>query len=420
MRKILIVARQEFLANLRRPSFIITTLLVPALGTIALLIAAFAGGRVATFFERQFEGGPGRVAYVDHTGLFTPPLPAYTETYIPYEDEEAAKKAVLSGEVGACLVIPADYLDTGRLVGYTKEGGMSAAIAMSEERLRDFLVDHLLAGKVDEQLRQRAVHPTDLTLVALEQEEEGKALGKDPFSFFANFVLPYIFSVLLVISIFASSGFLLQGVGEEKEGRIIEILLSSLTPTELLAGKILGLGALGLAQVLFWLTSGWVLMHSAPALFPMSVEQASGLLAYLRPATLSLALAYFLLGYLLFATLMASAGSLGTSLRESQQLGGIFSFGAALPWMLSGFLMANPNSTLAVVLSLFPLTTPTMMLLRLGLTTPPAWEIVASLVLLVSGILGSLWAGSKVFRLGLLMYGKRPGLRQIWQALRQT
>jgi ABC-2 type transport system permease protein len=411
MRKILEVARHEFIVSLKRPSFIIATLAVPLLGLVGVLVAAYFGGQASAFLEKQFVGSPKPVGYVDQVGLFTPPLPEYEALFIPYPNEEAAREALFAGEVEAFLLIPSDYLDTGRVVAYSKGRGLPSAISVSEERVRPFLVDQLLAGQVDENLRARVRAPLNLQPVSLSPEGEG---SEDTASFVANIAIPYAFSILLVIAIFTSSGFLLQGVSEEKESRVIEILLSSLTPMELLAGKILGLGTLGLAQILFWLGCGWALIGIA----------VSGLALFgainLDLMTIVLALVYFLLGYLLFATLMASAGSLGTSAREGQQIAGIFSSITAIPFMVSGFIWTNPNSLLVQILSYVPLTSPVMMLQRLGMTEVPLYQIAISLVLLILGIAGTLWAGAKVFRMGLLMYGKRPSVSEIWRALRQA
>jgi ABC-2 type transport system permease protein len=226
--------------------------------------------------------------------------------------------------------------------------------------------------------------------------------------------LPYVFSILFVITIFTTSGFLLQGVSEEKEGRIIEILLSSISPTQLLAGKILGLGALGLIQVVVWLGAGAALLSAATALFALAGVIKFGL------DTILFGVVYFILGYLLFATLMAVAGSMGTTQRESQQIASIFSLAAAIPFMAMSFVFTNPNSTVAVVLSYVPLTSPVMMLMRLGLGDVPPGQIAISLALLVVGIVLSLWAGAKIFRASLLMYGKRPNLKDLARAFRQA
>jgi ABC-2 type transport system permease protein len=136
--------------------------------------------------------------------------------------------------------------------------------------------------------------------------------------------------------------------------------------------------------------------------------------------TIALALVYFVLGYLLFATLMAVAGSMGTTQRESQQIASLFSLAAAIPFMAISFVFTNPHSPLAVALSYIPLTSPVMMLLRLGISDVPPAEIAISLVLLVAGIALSLWAGAKIFRASLLMYGKRPSLRDMARAFSQA
>ena len=411
MRKVLTVARHEFVVSLKRPSFIIATLAIPLLGIVGLIVATYFGGQAGDFFERQFLGSPKAVGYVDQAGLFAPPLPEYEELFIPYPSEEAAQEALFAEEIETFLLIPGDYTDTGQVVAYSKGRGLTTAITVSEERIRPFLVDHLLAGQVDAYLRARVRAPLNLQPVSLSPEGEG---SEDTASFVANIAIPYAFSILLVMAIFTSSGFLLQGVSEEKESRVIEILLSSLTAMELLAGKILGLGALGLIQILFWLGSGWALMEIA----------VTGLALFgainLHLMTIVLGLAYFLLGYFLFAILMASAGSLGTSAREGQQLAGIFSGITAIPFMVSSFMFTNPNSLLVQVLSYVPLTSPVMMLQRLGMAEVPPYQIAVSLILLILGIGGALWAGAKVFRMGLLMYGKRPSASEILRALRQA
>jgi len=139
-----------------------------------------------------------------------------------------------------------------------------------------------------------------------------------------------------------------------------------------------------------------------------------------RPEVFILGLVYYLLGLLVYAVLMGAVGALGTTMQESQQLAGIFSLMAAIPLMLSGFMFANPNMPLLRALSWFPLTAPTMTLLRLAMTEVPAVDIVGSIVVLLVSIPAVLWAGAKVFRMGLLMYGKRPSLAQVVRALREA
>ncbi len=412
MKQILLVAGQELWVNLRRPGFILMTLLIPILGGVALLLASVFGGDLGGVIESQLTPKVTRTGYVDHSGILSADLPQFAGQFVAYPDEGSARAALLAEEIDNLLVVPEDYMQTGQVVVYGIGGGFSTYVAADEGNLRSFLVANLLAGQVDEATEQRVLTPMTLQTVTL--NEAGQKSEESAFNFLGDFVLPYVFSILFVMTIFTTSGFLLQGVSEEKEGRIIEILLSSINSTQLLAGKILGLGALGLIQVIVWIGAGAGLLSAATALFALAgvikISLGNAIIAGV----------YFVLGYLLFATLMAVAGSMGTTQRESQQLAGIFSFAAAIPWMAMSFVYTNPSAPLAVALSYIPLTAPVMMLLRLGIGEVPAEEVAISLALLVAGIMLSLWAGAKVFRASLLMYGKRPGLKDLARAFRQA
>jgi len=412
MKEILLVARQELWINLRRPGYILMTLLIPAMGVVLLLIGATFGGEVGTFLESQFAPNQKGIGYVDQSGLFGPPLPHYQGYFTPYPDEASARAALLAEQIDSYFLLPADYLQTGRVVFYSTGGGFSTFAAADSEEIRSFLVEQLLAGKVDPAVQHRVRAPMDIRAVTL--NASGEVRTENPFSWIGDFVVPYIFSILFIVTLFTTSGFLLQSVSEEKEGRIIEILLSSINSTQLLAGKILGLGAVGLIQVLVWFGAGAALLMAAVALFALS-----GVIN-LSLGTVVLGLVYFILGYLLYATLFAVAGSMGTTQRESQQIAGIFSLAAALPWMVIGFIFTNPDLPIAVAMSYIPLTAPVMMLIRLGFGQVPAGQIALSLALLAVSIVLSLWAGAKVFRAGLLMYGKRPGLKDLIQAFKQA
>jgi len=411
MRNVLIIARHEYLVNVRRVGFIIMTALVPLFGALALLIAAFFGGQASAFLEDQFAPEPKQIGVVDHFGAFTPLLPAYQDRYYLLNDDEAGRAAVKAGEVSTVLVIPEDYLESGQVAIIVKGSSFSAAVLDDSESVRGFFVDHLLRDDADHALRQRLIDPVKPVLVNL--EGEGQPPG-GPVDAVLNIMVPFSLGMMLVITIFVSSGYLLQGVAEEKTSRVIEIVLSSVTARELLTGKVLGLGALGLTQVIVWLVSAFGLSGGAVSLLGVVIPLLN------RPEVFLLGLIYYLAGYLVYAVLMGAVGSLGTTMHESQQLAGIFSMIAAIPMMLSGFMFANPNMTLARVLSWFPLTAPTMMMLRLPMAEVPTVDIVGSIVMIIIAIPAVLWAGAKVFRMGLLMYGKRPAVAQIIQALREA
>jgi len=276
--------------------------------------------------------------------------------------------------------------------------------------VRAFFVDHLLAGQVDPALRERAAEPANVEPRVI--SSGGETQGEGPWGFAFTFVIPYFLAIFLVMTIFTSSGYLLQSVGEEKESRVIEIVVSSVRPVELMAGKVLGLGALGLTQVLVWVGSTIGFSGGAVALLAVAGSVS------IPMRVLVLGVVYYLLGYTLYAILMAGIGALGATMRESQQLAGIFSFFAAVPYMISGFLFANPNMLIARVLSFFPLTAPTMMMMRVPLAEVPWIDVVGSIVILLLSVPAALWIGVKLFRVGLLVYGKRPTLREIWLILK--
>jgi ABC-2 type transport system permease protein len=411
MGKILIVARHEYLANVRRIGFIIMTASVPLLGLVGLLVATFFGGQASTFLERQFAAERKPIGVVDHLGAFTPILPDYGARYRLFADEAAGRAAVNSGEIASLLIIPADYIARGDVVILSKEGGFSAAAMEDSSTVRRFFVDHLLRDKASPDLRQRLANPIVPVLMSL--NNQGQPKGGE-LSAVLGILVPYLLGLLLVMTIFLSSNYLLRGVSEEKTSRVIEILLSSATAQELLAGKVLGLGALGLTQVVIWLLSTFVLSGGAVSMLGIALPLLT------RPEVFVLGLVYYILGFLVYAVLMGAVGSLGTTMHESQQLAGIFSLLAALPLMLGGFMFANPNMPLVRILSWFPLTAPTMMLLRFPMAEVPLVDVVGSIGLLIVTIPAILWAGAKVFRMGLLMYGKRPALAEVVRALREA
>lgn len=414
-RKTWTIARHEYLVNVRRGGFIFATLLIPALGLIGLIVAAFFGGQTVSFLDEQFSGATQRVGVVDQSGLYPTVPEDFADAFTRYADEPAARAALLDGAIAGYVVVPADFAAGGALDGYIRSGGgISNLIALDSGRMTRFLIRGLLAAEVDPAVEQRIerLMLDDLNPVSLDAQGEPVTQDAgDAFSLGAGFVISFGVSLLLFVSIFTSAGYLLRSVGEEKENRVMEVVLSSVTATDLLAGKVIGLGALGLTQVGVWLLSGVLITGGLGAV-------AAAAAAALNPGVLILSLVYFVLGYLMFGTLMATAGSLGTSMRESQQIAGVFSFAAAIPWMLNGFIFANPNFILARVLSWFPLTAPMMMMIRLPHGDIPVEDIVISLTVLIITVPVVVWGGAKVFRTSLLMYGKRMSLKEIWSTLR--
>jgi ABC-2 type transport system permease protein len=412
-----IVARREYLTTVRRKAFLLTLVAMPLyFGGIMLYATRSAdSSRIETL--RNFT----RLAVVDSSGLFAgaPRLittraavdptgaPGRQETFrteVRFLPDQASLEAALrAGGERRGLVIAADYLASGRLRRYSRtenlltSGGGTRAV----ER---WLAQGLLAGRMDSLRVERASWPS-VVLDDYALDRDGRFALKDERREAMEFMIPFLFSVLLGTCIITGGQYLLQGLSEEKESRILESLLCTLSADDLLAGKLLGLGAAGLTLVGVWLGAGLAL--GGPMLAVAHVQVPAALVA--------LALAYFLLGYLFYGGLMTAIGAVTNNMREAQQFAMMFTFAIFLPFILMTSILGSPDGPTAVGLSLFPPTAPTTMLLRLALPSAdvPAWQVALSLALLALTCWLVLRGAARVFRIGLLMTGKTPNLPEI-------
>ncbi|MES0328661.1 MAG: ABC transporter permease [Dehalococcoidales bacterium] len=407
MNKTFVILKHEFLQTIKRKTFIIMSLAFPLLALLGI------GG------YQVFQGVEAPPAdtisfgYVDEVGIFdgfTEPPGEPPVSLTPFATPEEAVDALLDEQVSEFFIIPEDYLTTGLINRFTLERELETP-GQSVSIVRSFLLSNLLEGQASDAVIERVQALAFFFSITL--DETGQ-VAEDQGSVGALLV-PLLFGILLLLSIFTSSGFLLQGLSEEKENRIMEILLSSVSTRQLITGKVLGLGAAGLAQMFFWLLSARLIIEVMPAGISDAlggIEVSAGLLA--------LSLLYFILGYLLFAILMAGIGAIGATARESQQLSTVFILPTVLSLEAAIFLIEDPGNIIAQVLTYIPLTSPIMVIMRLGQGEIALWEILISLVLLVAAIAGSLWLVTKVFRSFLLMYGKTPRFREIVRRLREA
>jgi ABC-2 type transport system permease protein len=275
--------------------------------------------------------------------------------------------------------------------------------------IRSFLTDNLLAGKVGDQVVVRVEAPPGLVSITL--TSTGEVAPEQ--GGFANFVIPGIFGLLLALAIIFSSTYVLQGLGEEKESRLMEILLSSISTRQLVIGKVLGIGAAGLVQVVVWVAT-------APLLLNLASSSIGGFLAtmHIPGGFLALAVVYFILGYLLYAIISAGIAAVATSVREAQGIAGVITMFAVAPFWFLSLIMLMPDSPIWAVLSIFPLTAPVLVMLRMGLTGVPAWQLAVSILVMGLTVVGGLLLVAKLLRTYVLMYGKRPTLGEIFRSLR--
>ena len=403
MNKTLIIFRHELLVTLKRTSFILVTLAAPL-----LMLVGYGIYQGVQNWYHPSEPETKTIGYVDQAGSFD----RYTNlgaTFVSYPEEEEARQSLLSGEISEYFVIPSDYVRTGLIVRYTMKRELEPP-SQTMESISGFLISNLIGGETSTEVLERAKAPIMLSSIRLDETGE-EIEGQNPFM---QFFLPYIFAVLLMFSIFFASGGLLQSISEEKENRLMEVLLSSVSARQLLVGKVLGLGAAGLAQIVLWVISFWVLVDVALAKIP-GLSAAS-----LTPSLLILALVYYVLGYLLFAVIMAVVGSIGTTARESQSWSTIVALTATLPLFFLNLVIENPSHAVSVAFTLIPTTASVTAMMRLPTEGIPAWQLVLSLSLLIAAIFFCMWAGAKIFRACLLMYGKRPSLREIAKYIREA
>jgi len=402
MNKTLLILRHEFLHTVKRRGFIVMTLIVPLIAL--LLIGAF-----------QLVSGVARptvevttIGYVDELGGFQQYTSQGNITMVRFDTPDDATEALVNGDIKEYFVIPPDYISTGVINRYTLEKQL-AALPATTTAINNFLTSNLLAGKVPEATIARIEAP--LNLVSTRLTETGAVAPEQ--GGYGNFIIPAVFSILLALSIVFSSTYLLQGLGEEKENRLIEVLLSSVSARQLLTGKVLGMGAAGLVQVAVWVIS-------APFLLNLASSSIGGFISTIQlPANfIVLAVVYFILGYLLFAVLSAGIGAISSNSREGQQLIGIFTIPLLIPLWFMSLLMFLPDNPIWVVLAIFPLSAPVEVIIRLGVSDIPVWQLVASIAVLVLSIIGILLLTIRIFRTYLLMYGKRPGIGEVLRSLK--
>ena len=316
---------------------------------------------------------------------------------------------LLDKDIKEYFVIPQDYLLTGNITRYTMEREVEPP-PKTMEQIRAFLLSNLLGNGTSPDVVQWAKTPMLVTSVRLDQNGE---VVTDQ-SVFAQFFLPYVFAIIFVLSIMFTSSYLLQSVAEEKENRLIEVLLSSVSARQLFVGKVLALGTAGLGQVLIWFVSLKIFTEVAR----VNIPGLSGL--SISPGLLALGLLYYILGYLLFAVLFAVLGSIGSTAREAQGWSGIFAVPAMIPLWFGSLIIVYPEHVASTVLTLFPITAPVTAMMRLPSQAIPTWQLALSLVILTGSVVFCMWAGAKIFRTGLLMYGKRPALKEIIRYIREA
>jgi ABC-2 type transport system permease protein len=403
MKKILLVLKHEITTILSRPSFLFAMFGIPIIGVVVFMIGGQLnkGSSAPALWTELLSPAPTVTAegYVDHSGIIKEiPTSVQPGLLIAFPDETSAKQALDNKEISAYYIIPADYIQSGKIT-YVRPDYVPIGTSGQGDLLEWVLQVNLLGGNTD--LASLINGPKNLQQVSLSpqpQRDENNML---------TFFLPYAVTMLFYIIILSAASLLLSSVAKEKQNRVMEILMMSVTPRQLLTGKIVGLGLLGLLQTVAWVGTGRVLLALSGSTFNLPIA------FQLPPSFLVWAVIFFLLGYSVYASLMAGLGALVPNLREASQATILVIFPLIIPIFLLSLLIDQPNGMLAIILSIFPLTSPVAMMTRLSSGPIPFWQTSLAAVLLALTAVFVVRSVARMFRAQTILSGQ-PFSRKVF------
>lgn len=435
MNKIFLVIQREYLSRVKKKSFLIATLLTP------LIFPAIMGVFVWIAMSEKENQSLRIIEVIDETDLFFMESSEQYAFTSSVDDPEEAKRMVQEGERYGFLHIP--KIDLANPQGIQFYGVENPSLS-----LMGYLESALKRKIEDQKLYQLGIDPkvlkeirTDISIQSITLGEQGEEKVNDAT---VNYALGFISGILIYIFIFVYGNQIMQGVIEEKSSRIVEILVSSLKPFQLMMGKIVGIGAVGLTQFLIWVlligTLSTVVMGVLGMQMPQQQarELANPEFAQATPDAGEVAtilqvingidfvtlvasfIIYFLGGYLLYGALFAAVGSAVDAPSDAQQ----FMFPITIPLIVAYmglfvFVLQDPTSSASFWLSIIPLTSPIAMMGRISYGVP-FWELALSMGLLVLGFLFTTWLAGKIYRIGILMHGTKPTYKILWKWIKAS
>ncbi|HVM88566.1 MAG TPA: ABC transporter permease [Puia sp.] len=419
MKKIWLVIQREYLTRVKKRSFLLLTILVP------LIIIGFYAAIIAISISGNSSSQ--KMAIVDEANLFNGKIDKSKSdlsdyTFIQNETETSFKEKYKDRGYSSFLYIPKFNIDTPAGLKIHSQ----SAISLSEKSKIEGLINkaieekRLITAQIDP-AKYKAIN-SDISIDNAIDSEKGEKKAVAGVAYAVSFAAGILIYMILIIY----GMMVMRGVMEEKMNRIAEVVVSSVKPFQLMLGKIIGIGGVGLTQFIIWLVLMFLLQIIVTALFPglshqvatMQASQQVGqqnMMQLVSEGIKSLPvglmvfcfLFYFLGGYLIYASLFAAVGS---AVSEDQQEAQQLTFPIMMPIILGFVIMTkavnDPNSGLALFGSLFPLTSPVVMMGRIAYS-PPAWQIILSMLLLILGFLFFTWLTAKIYRTGILMYGKK-------------
>ena len=405
MKKMLAIARWEYIEKVKSKAFLIGLLVTP------LLMAGM--GFLPMLFVSQEDKNTKRIGIVDESGevaaAFSQRMGGYTladgrpnfsvrvigsGADVNDDTFKRANRMVVEDEIEGYVVI-GETLSAGNILCEyrSKAGGDVWVGSRAEETLRQLVTERrVIALGLDTRLLKELDVKVDLRTVKVSQTGEKEEAG-----FMKVFFSSFAFMMMMFFLIATSGQLLVRSVIEEKSNRIIEVLVSSCTPTELMAGKVLGLSGLGFTQLGFW------------GLIGLAITFQTGT-AIITPGNALLLVVYFILGYLFYSAIFIAAGSALNTEQEAQQVNSYLIILLVIPIMLALPAMKDPNAVWLRVLTFIPVFTPTMMALRIPIQSPAGWEIASTIGLMILAIYGAMVVAGRIFRIGILATGKTPGI----------
>jgi ABC-2 type transport system permease protein len=420
------VIRREFLERVRKKSFLITTLITPLLFGAMMV--------VPVVLQVVQTGKPAEVVILDKTGWAGPAIlaaapvarksaenslegraeksaqSAATLKAAPAgQDLEAIKQDIGDGKVDGALVLEQDEKLDLKATYYGQNISNLQLLQMLNGRLDAVVVEHRLDKLgLDRAIADKLKGRVDLESVKVEKG------GKTRKGSIMDFFMPMTLALIIYMMIIMYGVAIMNGVLEEKTSKVVEVILSAIRPFELMMGKIVGIASVGLLQYAIWFVLGAGIYMANPMNFQSQMDGSP-----VKVLQLVLLVLYFILGFIFYSSLYAAIGAACTTQQETQQWQMPVALGLVVPLMLMVPTLMTPNAGWVVFLSLFPMTSPVTMLLRVGAVEVPLWQIAASLSLLALGTIVVAWAAAKVYRVGVLMTGKRPSIPEMLRWIRE-
>jgi ABC-2 type transport system permease protein len=437
--KMFVVAKREYLERVRSRWFIVMTLLVPVIFSGAMLFPIYVAARSSAsgsalrnivILDATGAGLGEQIATAIRTdstlGLLNdsiaPRVVVTTRAELPAQERTLTAQVEQPNKLTGYLVLD----DSTILGGPAQYAGRNASTINDMDKLRTTVRQEVMIARLKKEgVRSDVVKELATSTFRLRSEritERGRS-GSGTGGVLAGIIV----GVLLFMSIVFHGQNILRGVIEEKTTRVAEIVISSVKPEVLLAGKVLGVGAVGLTQQAAWLgIAAYLMSFVAPLLTKglsgaaatAATDQFGGGVAAISPSTIGLVLVFFILGFTFYASLYAAIGSMVNSEQEAQQAAAPVLILLMSTWLLVNPILVNPNSKLAVTLSWLPWSSPIIVPLRMGLTTVSPVTIVGSMVVALVGCLGALWLSARIYRVGMLMYGKKPSFAEVARWIR--